>query len=113
MDQRVRARRGIRRIDARARGQRGHRQPGRSGIVEHDGDGALLCARQIAGRRIEFESPDAIERRRRANGAPRRRGIQDQAAGDGHRRRIRAEDVPIAAREQGRRLEAQPHEPAV
>src|SRR5262249_35911384 len=58
------------------------------------------------------EAPGAVERSRRADRRPRRRRIENQTAGDRHRRRIRAEDIAVPAREHGRRFEAKAHEPA-
>src|SRR5439155_2601872 len=61
---------------------------------------------------VNFGTTKPIEGRRRSNGGPRRAGVENPAAGDRHRRRVSANDVAIAPREDGRTLEAEPNERA-
>ena len=111
-DQRLRMPANAFRIDTGPRRQGGQRKPGQPRLFDHHERRAQLRFSAVVGRRIELEPPQPLERRRAANAGSRRLRIEDQAAGDRLRRRIRAQDVAVAAPEDGRRFEPQPHERA-
>ena len=100
-------------IDAGARDQRRQRQPGGA---RHRRSSPR---RRAAPRRRDRPTAGSKSSRRHRSSAaaaadrgPRRPRIENQAAGNRDRRRIGAQDVAVAAREHGRRFEAQPHERA-
>jgi hypothetical protein len=96
-DEVVHARREIPRRDADARRQRGPRKRLRAGVVDHHDRRATLRINGRVDVRLECQALTPVERRGVAYRRPWRVGIQDDASCDGHRRRVRAKDVAIAA----------------
>ena len=109
-DQRVGARVDLPRVDAGARRHRRQREAGGAGILDHHRDGPQLGLHAIAGRRVELEPLTSRHRGGGADRRARRARIQNQTAANRHRRRIGAQDVAVAAREDRRCFEPKPGE---